>query len=177
MRSSAVAALAFATAFAAAVPALAAQDEGCGQAPYDCALSSVERGEFAAAIRTLDQILASTPRDLKALNLLGIALTGAGRAGQGDARFREALRVDPNFYPALKNLAINEFNGGRLSDAERHLDEVLAHVPDDKIAHVHLAEILFERKDLRAALGHYEKARRRVASNPGWLLHYAACLL
>jgi predicted Zn-dependent protease len=155
----------------------AQQTNGCGATPYDCAVAQVERQELDAAIRTLHQILKQSPRDLKALNLLGIALTNAGRMDEANQRFQQALKLDPTFYPALKNLAINEFNTGRLAEARRHFDQVLTRVPEDEVAHVHLAEIHYQAKGLRAALPHYEKAQRRVFQNPTWMLHYAACLL
>jgi tetratricopeptide (TPR) repeat protein len=158
-------------------PTVTAQVAGCSSTPYDCAVSSVERGDFAAAIRSLDQVLAASPADLKALNLLGIALTGAGEIDKANARFRQALTIDPSFYPALKNLAINEFNAGRRAEAQRHLEEVLTRAPDDEVTHVHLGEIAFYKKDARAAISHYEKGRGRTLQNPAWTLHYAASLL
>src|SRR5206468_12886042 len=63
----------------------------CGRTPYDCALYHVGRREFSAAIGDLEPHLAAAPRDLKALNLLGIALTGAGRRDAANERFRRAL--------------------------------------------------------------------------------------
>jgi tetratricopeptide (TPR) repeat protein len=149
----------------------------CGATPYDCAVVQVQRQEFAAAIRTLERLVAESPRNLRVLNLLGIALTGAGRPDDANGRFRQALAIDPRFTPALKNLAVNEFMLGRQDEAQRHFDEVLALTPDDEIAHVHLGEIQFERKEYRAALTHYEKSRARVVQNPRWILQYATCLL
>jgi tetratricopeptide (TPR) repeat protein len=149
----------------------------CGSSPYDCAVAQVQRQDFATAIRTLQPILAQTPKDLRVLNLLGIALTGAGRPEDANARFREALALNPRFVPALKNLAVNEYTLGRHADAQHHFQAVLELAPDDEIAHVHLGEIEFERKQYRAALAHYEKSAARVAQNPRWILHHATCLL
>ena len=149
----------------------------CGPTPYDCAVAQVTRQEFTAAIRSLDEVLEAAPRDLKALNLLGIALTGAGRVHEGNRRFREALAIDSAFYPALKNLAINEFSLKDYANAQRHFEEVLTQVPADEIAHVHLAEIHFKNKQFAAALEHYEKAGARVSQDGAWTLHNARCLL
>jgi tetratricopeptide (TPR) repeat protein len=149
----------------------------CGPTPYDCAVSHVARREFDVAIRLLEEVLAAAPRDLKALNLLGIALTSDGRLEAGSARFQEALAADPGFHPARKNLAINEFARGRLAEAEREFEAVLKQAPDDAVVHVHLGEIHFARKDLPAALVHYEKSGARLAQSPAWTLHYAAALL
>ena len=155
----------------------AASAAACVAMPYECALAQVARGEFASAVRTLERWLPTTPRNLKGLNLLGLALTGAGRIDEANARFREALAVDPSFYPARKNLAVNEFDRGRRAEAARHFEQVLQQVPDDPIANVHLGEILFERKDTAAALAHFRKGQGRVAQNPAWQLHYGMCLL
>ena len=146
-------------------------------ATYECAVSLVERGDFSPAIRALDQVLTASPGDLKALNLLGIALTGAGRPAEANVKFREALEKDPGFSPARKNLAINEFNAGKHAEARRDFDQVLKTVPEDEVSHAYVGEIEFGRKAFAAAIPHYEKAGARVAQNPLWLLDYASCLL
>jgi Flp pilus assembly protein TadD len=150
---------------------------GCAAGPHECAAARIERGEFHAAIGDLERVLAKAPRDVKALNLLGIALTGAGRGADANARFRDALAIDAAFYPARKNLAVNEYNAGRLREAKRHLEQVLARAPADEIAHLHLGEIEFANRRLAPALAHYEKSGVRPMSNPLWTLHYGIALL
>jgi len=149
----------------------------CDRTAYECATLLIESGDFNAAIASLRPLLAKTPRDLKALNLLGIALTGAGRTAEANKRFLEALSLDPDFQPARKNLAVNEFNSRHLARAERLFNEVLARLPTDEVAHLHLAEIHYARKQPAPAVTHYEKSGGRVLSNPAWMLHYASCLL
>ncbi len=149
----------------------------CASTPYDCAIAQVQRQEFAAAIPTLEQLVARTPSDLKALNLLGIALTGAGKPDAANVRFRAALAIDPRFAPALRNLAVNEFRSGRTDAALRHFEDVLRQSPDDEIAHQHVGEIHFQGKQYRLALPHYEKSLARVMQQPPVMLHYAICLL
>ena len=158
----------------AAAPKVSA---GCQEAPLDCATRLIQSGEFDAAVTVLTKASAQHPRDLKTLNLLGIALTGAGRIDEANRRFREALAADSAFYPARKNLAVNEFNARRHAEAERLFKEVLAVVPDDEVAHLHLAEIHFARKQPAVALAHYEKSGARATATPMWTLHYASCLL
>ena len=155
-------------------PAIGAE---CGPTAYDCALFHVGRHEFTAAIAQLDQQLAAAPGDLKALNLYGIALTGAGRRDAANARFREALALDPAFYPARKNLAVNEYDAGRLVEARAHFAQVLRAAPADEIAHLYLGEIDYRAKKTTAALAHYEKTGTRFAQNPVWTAHYGAALL
>ncbi len=159
-----------------ALPALAGESSTCGPTPYGCAVTQVERREFAAAIRSLQQQLVASPRDTKVLNLLGIALTASRRIDEANRRFRQALAIDPRFHPALKNLAINELAQGRDVDAKAHFEEVLRLAPTDDVAHLHLGEMEFRKKLFRSALPHYEKGRARLADDPAWVLHYARCL-
>jgi tetratricopeptide (TPR) repeat protein len=166
--------------FALALCGMGAQAQippGCTSTPYDCAVAQVQRGEFAAVIPTLEKLSAQKPPDLRVLNLLGIALTGAGRLDDANVRFRAALAIDPRFAPALRNLAVNELALGRVSEAQRHFESVLERSPADEIAHAHLAEIEFQRKNYVQALVHYDKSRARVAQNPRWTLHHATALL
>src|SRR5436190_16435579 len=76
----------------------AAADCG-GAAPYDCAVTLVQRQQFQPAIVILEKIAVQSPQDLKALNLLGIALTGAGQIAKANMRLRQALKINPRFYP------------------------------------------------------------------------------
>ena len=156
---------------------VAAQDNAdCQVSSYECAVGQVQRHEFAAAVGTLERLLAQSPKDLKTLNLLGIALTGAGKPADANIRFRAALAIDPRFSPALRNLAVNEFTMGQ-PDARRHFEDVLRQSPDDEIAHQHLGEIYFEKKQYRLALTHYDKSRARVVQSATLILHNATCLL
>jgi tetratricopeptide (TPR) repeat protein len=161
----------------ALAPAGAAPATGCAQATYDCAAAHVGRREYAAAIAVLEQVLLRAPRDLKALNLLGIALTSAGRVEEGSRRFREALAIDPAFHPARKNAAVNDHARGRLAEAQAGFEAVLRHAPGDAVAHVYLGEIHFARGDFVTAVPHYEQALERVLANAPSTLHYAAALL
>jgi tetratricopeptide (TPR) repeat protein len=149
----------------------------CESVSYDCAVAHVERQEFSAAIGLLEQLIRSEPGNLKVLNLLGIALTGAGKPDAGSTRFRQALKIDPKFYPAMKNLAVNELDAGRQAEARRLFETVLRFAADDEIAHVYLAEIHFKIGAHGTALKHYEQSRARVFSDPRVTLHYAESLL
>jgi tetratricopeptide (TPR) repeat protein len=149
----------------------------CTTTAYECALHHVERREFAEALPYLEKQLAAAPRDLKALNLMGIALTGAGKRDAANAQFEKALAVDPRFHPALKNLAINEYDAGRTDAARRRFEDVLKLVPTDEIANLYLGEIHYAAKRPAAALPHYEKSGTRYAQDPRWTLHYGRCLL
>ena len=149
----------------------------CSAGPHECAIAHIERQEFTQAIDLLKAVIDRAPRDVRALNLLGIALTSAGQVEDGSAMFLRALALDPAFHAARKNLAINEFTLGRHAVSARHFRRVLAAMPGDETAHLHLAEIEFARNQPARALPHYEQSGERVLSSPDWTVHYAASLL
>ncbi len=149
----------------------------CTRAPYECALFYVEHQNFRPAIRSLAVALQQSPRNLNALNLLGIALTGAGHPEQGNVRFKQALAINPRFYPARKNLAINAFDAKRLTEAELQFNRALKDAPSDEITHLYLGEISFAKNDFATAAKNYEQGHRRVSQKASWTLHYGQSLL
>jgi len=158
------------------LPATSLPAEECGPSLYECAVYYVSHRNLPAAIRTLHQELQQAPQNLKALNLLGIALTESSRIDDANTQFRLALAIDENFYPARKNLAINEFSLHHFQEAAADLARVLKAAPSDPIAHIYQGEISFEKNEFAAAAEHYGKAGNRVALNPAWTLHYARAL-
>lgn len=161
-----------------AVFARCAKGEDCGTlTPYQCALSDLRQLNTTAAIEVLRQHLKREPGDLRSLNLLGIALTAAHDVPDANREFEVALRDDPRFYPALKNLAVNEFNSGDISRAKMHFQQVLELEPDDEISHLFLGNIAFASRECTLTLEHYDKSRDQVVKDPSLVLRYVQCSL
>jgi tetratricopeptide (TPR) repeat protein len=158
----------------AALPTLVWADQCNGAPPYDCAVTLIQQGLFPAAAGVLEKLTAESPRNVKALNLLAIALSGAGDLETANQRLHEALEVDPGFLPALKNLSINEFRLGHMEQAQTGLETVLKSSPNDEVSHLYLGEISYGAKQCPDAVVHYEKSRAQVYPV---ILHYAECLL
>jgi Flp pilus assembly protein TadD len=85
------------------------------QSDYVFASENVRNGRAEQAIPVLERLLAQSPSDLNARNLLGIALMNVGRNEEASlaslpslasVQFEKALALDPGFHPALKNLAV-----------------------------------------------------------------------
>ena len=160
-----------------ATTCLQGESSPCGAVSYDCATFHVQHREFRKAITVLNQLLRQSPQDLKALNLLGIALTETSQLKAANNSFRQALAIDTHFFPARKNLAINLFNAKQTAESAAEFNQVLADSPGDEISHLYLGEINFQRKNTAAALGHFEKGRSHIALKTSWVMHYAECLL
>jgi tetratricopeptide (TPR) repeat protein len=139
------------------------------QSPYQTALADVQQGYNERAIPALEKLLAASPKDLKARNLLGIALLNSGRRDEAAVQFRKAIAVDPTFYQALKNLALVELAQSKRADARTHLDQVLKFAPNDVAVHFHLGELDYGDRRYAQAVVHYERSMELVVkdSNAG----------
>ena len=149
----------------------------CGSNAYECAAFYIRHQRFSQAVDLLSDIVRESPRNLKALNLLGLTYTGSGKIERANAIFSQALAVDPHFFPARKNLAINEFNARHFGAAGAQFKGVLKDVPDDEVANIYLGETSFEAKNCSAATKYYEKGHAKLRTQSVWILHYAECLL
>ena len=84
------------------------------------------------AINLLREVVAADPSNCSALSFLGILLAReAGDLERGEAAVSLALRVDPLFQAAKSNLGWILAEQGRLVEALKYFDEVLASDPDD----------------------------------------------
>src|SRR6266851_6639269 len=113
------------------------------QTVYEQAASYLQRGETASATRLLESRLKEAPQDLRALVLMGMALSADGRREQGNEYFRQALAASPTYAPALRSLAMNEMALGNQDAARKHFEELLHLTPADSVSRLGLAEIEF----------------------------------
>ena len=125
---------------------------------YVRAEAFVKQSQWDSGIELLHHILKAEPRNLKALNLLGIALTGKGDLAGANREFQHALQIQPRFYPALQNLAINELAMKDAAAAERHFTAALKLAPRNSVVHVYLGEIAYSRQDYKNAASHLSQA-------------------
>jgi len=133
---------------------------------YTRAVAMVQSGKWDQAIGLLDNLLQSTPNNLKVRNLLGLALTGKGDLKKANEEFQAALGIDPGFYPALKNLAINELTLRQNSKAEKHFMAALKLAPHDPVSHAYLGALAFRRAEYKRAADHFREAGPLVLRIP-----------
>ena len=141
---------------------------------YPTAVSLVQSGQLDQALSLLERILARSPNDLKAHNLMGIALSAAGRREEANERFKRILALDPKFAPAIKNLALNELALGLTEQAKVHFEEALKLLPHDPSVHFGLAEIAFSGQRFETAVTHYEQSGDLPFRDPRATLRFAA---
>jgi tetratricopeptide (TPR) repeat protein len=142
------------------------------QPAFAQAESYVKQGKFAEAIPMLEALVASSPNDLKARNLLGIALLSSGRQQEAAAQFQKALELNPRFVAAMKNLGVCELALGRRAGAKAHFEQALKLAPDDATAHFFLGEIYFAGQSYDRAAAQYERSGGMHLKDPEAALRY-----
>jgi predicted Zn-dependent protease len=142
-------------------------------ATYSQAEELIRNHQWDQGLALLQQLLKREPNDLKVLNLTGLAYTGEGDAKRADTYFERILKTRPEFVPALKNLAINEFGIGQLQNAERHLEMAAKQSPGDPVINLYLGEIAYREHKFRRSAKHLSLAGDFLAHNPNVLAQLA----
>jgi tetratricopeptide (TPR) repeat protein len=108
---------------AVAVAVAAAADP---RAVFERAVKELNAGDYAAAEKDLQQVLASSPNHLGALQNLGLVYSRTGRLNQAIASYRQALELRPDDPKLLLDLGIayvkQESFAGALPVFQRLLD-------------------------------------------------------
>lgn len=156
---------------------VAAEPPPCGDDLYECALNFVNQRNLPGAAAILYGELKKEPRNIRSQNLLGIILLETGKTREAESQFRQALALQPKFYPARKNLAVAEFTLGEFDKAKSNFEEVLVEKPGDPVSLLYIGEFAYRRGDCAQALSAFEASGASVASVPPFAVHDADCLI
>ncbi len=101
-------------------------------------------------------------------------------AGTGDlplalVAYQKALKLAPNYLPALEGSAQSEFQLGH-DAAGPLLLKVLDQRPDDPTSHAMLGVLAYRKRNCSDAVSHFQKAVGVIASQPEALTEYGSCL-
>ena len=137
-----------------------------GTAEYARAETLVRNHQWEEGLEVLRPVLQKEPRNLKALNLAGIACAAKGDTQEANRYFEQSLAVDPNFLPALRNLSISEFNGQEYAAAEKHLLAAQAQVPNDPTINLYLGQIAYRQNKYKVAAERLDQAKSLLSHYP-----------
>jgi len=137
--------------------------------------SALREREFDKALQLLQTALLKSPQSAQLWTLQGIAFSGAEREKEALASFRNALKISPDYLPALEGAAQLEYKAGSVA-AIPLLQHVLQLHPRDPTSHAMLAVLYGKRGDCASAVQHFELGGSLLDSQPGALQQYGACL-
>src|SRR5580658_2361790 len=124
-------------------------------------MTGTKNRQLVPAIAAMNDLLAKYPNDKRLANMYGEWLLGAQQNYDFAAKVLEkVLKNDPDYYPALNNLAYSYALGGRADLAPPLMDRYVAALPGQPNPQDSYAEILRMLGDFPDALDHYRMALR-----------------
>jgi tetratricopeptide (TPR) repeat protein len=137
--------------------------------------NALRNHEFSQALDLSEAALGKTPGDYRIWTLRGMATAGMGNLPEALTAYQHALKLAPDYLPALEGAAQTEFQLGD-EGAARLLLKILAQRPDDETSHALLGMLAYRKNDCTDAVAHFEKAKNAIANQPAALNDYAICL-
>lgn len=138
--------------------------------------SALRTHEFDTALELSRAALKTFPRDAQLWAMQGAAYVGGGNQPQALHSFESALKISPDYLPALQGAAQIEYDAGRAT-AIPLLRHILRLRPVDQTSHGMLAVLEYQQGNCAAAVIHFEKAGSLFDSRPDGLHAWAACLV
>jgi tetratricopeptide (TPR) repeat protein len=143
---------------------------------YSMAVQLVQEQRWSAALDQIQNLRKQYPGNPKVGNLEGLALIGSGDAKGAAAAFQRVLTARPDFFPALKNLAVLEWEMKKPGAAE-HTEQALKISPRDPILSAYAAVSDLQRKDASAASRHLDQAGNAISAMPPEIEMHLAYLM
>jgi tetratricopeptide (TPR) repeat protein len=138
--------------------------------------TALRNREFEKALRLLQPVLQESPKNPQLLCFQGLAYSGIGNQKAALASYRSALKIAPDYLPALEGAAQLEYGAGSAS-AVPLLQHILRLQPNDQTSHAMLAVLAYKTGDCSTAVQHFAQSGSLVDSQPGALQEYGACLV
>jgi tetratricopeptide (TPR) repeat protein len=138
--------------------------------------ASLRAGEFEHALQLLHPMLQEAPSNPQLWTLEALAYSGAKRKKDALASFQHALKISPNYLPALEGAAQLEYDAGN-AEAIPLLHKILLLRPDDPTSHAMLAVLEYGRGNCPAALQNFDESGTLANTQPEALRARGSCLV
>jgi tetratricopeptide (TPR) repeat protein len=138
--------------------------------------SALQAHEFDKALDLSRAALKVRPGDAQLRAMEGAAYSGRGDKKEALAAFRNALKIAPDYIPALQGAAQIEYESGSPAGIPL-LQHLLRLRPTDTTSHGMLAILEYQQGNCVAAVPHFEKAASLFESQLPALHAYATCLV
>jgi tetratricopeptide (TPR) repeat protein len=138
--------------------------------------SALAGNDFDKALALLQPLLRQDPNDPKLWTLQGLALSGKTRGREALVAYDKALKLSPDYLPALEGAAQLEYNAGNQAGVPL-LEHLLKLRPNDPTSHGMLAVLAYKKGDCPRALEHFSQSGPLLDTQTSAREEYVACLL
>jgi len=138
--------------------------------------SALHNGEFDKALQLIDPALAKSPKNPQLWMMQGLAYSGKNNRKAALASYHNALKIAPDYLPALEGAAQLEYEAGSASVIPL-LQHILRLRPNELTSHAMLAVLAYKRRDCASAVQHFAQSGSLLDSQPGALQEYGTCLM
>jgi tetratricopeptide (TPR) repeat protein len=121
-------------------------------------IATVQEGNFLAGIAAMNDMIATFPRDKHVYYIAANWLMGVQGNEQAHHLLHRALDIDPDFAPALNNLAYLHARDREFTEALQAMDRYAALLPKEPNPQDSYGEILRTAGQFDGALEHYRAA-------------------
>jgi tetratricopeptide (TPR) repeat protein len=135
-------------------------------APLARAQALLKQGKAQDALELLLDLHRSQPSDANVCQQIGIAYTQLEILPEAEKFYREAVRLNPQFWAARKNLGTVLWFLDRKGESEREFLAVTKVLPADLVPHLYLGLAAYERRDFPRAKMEFDRAGTLASSNP-----------
>ena len=125
----------------------------------------VQAGDLKGAEAEMRQAVELSPKEPQYLARLGLILGMQRRPEAAAESFERALALDPNNLAVRRNLALSQWQMGRLAAARENLDLILKAEPGDAQALLLLGMVLIDARRYAAALAVAQAATEAMPSS------------
>jgi len=139
-------------------------------------MSALRSNDFAKALTLLKPALQAYPQNPQLWMFQGLAYSGMGDHKSALDSFQSALKIAPEYLPALEGASQLEYEAGS-PDAVPYLEHVLRLSPQDSTAHAMRAALAAREGDCATAVTHYALSGPALNSQPAALRDYGVCLM
>ncbi len=138
--------------------------------------NSFYKGQFSDAISQFQEVVESDVADEQkaiALTYIGIIYDDRGEYDKAVDYYKRALKYNPEYTPAYRNLALTYRHAGNLEEAVKAIEKALDIDPENLNNMVLFGNLLFLQNRYKDAAAKYEKALEFDKENPSALYNLA----
>lgn len=142
----------------------------------DVIVAELRAGQYEQAHEALEEAIKQTPNDPALWTLNGFALSHLGQSREALASYDQALKLAPDYLPALEGAAQIEYQASD-QRAVALLKKIVALNPRDETSHAMLGALAFRRGDCGTAVAEFRQSQSLITSNKSSLEEYGSCLV